>query len=188
MADGGLVNLVLNVFDQVLDGRDALLHFHDQAAHILDAFILRQGITRPALLVVGLEGDPFLPDPVFGQALHLGQFVDAPLQLGVELGVGILGTGGFAQGFLQGQNLGVKGLGRDLDVVELFLPLLVRAVAVDLGDGLLLDEGDLGRLALRFGQRQLPDAALDILVTVQSQVGAGADLVDPFAQCSELTL
>ena len=46
---------------------DALLQFLYEAADILGAFILREGIAGPAFLVVGFERNPFLAQAVLAR-------------------------------------------------------------------------------------------------------------------------
>ena len=105
---GGLMHLVLQSLDRLVQGTDAFFDLYHGPAHVFDAFILRKRITRPTLLVIGFECDPFLAQAVFSQALHFGHFVDAPFQFGVEFVISFLGLPGRAQGFLKCLGLGFE--------------------------------------------------------------------------------
>jgi len=65
-----LVEDVLLGLGKVFDGGQAVVHLLDAGAVILLLFLLGEGKTRPAFLLIGFECDPFLAEAVFCQALH----------------------------------------------------------------------------------------------------------------------
>ena len=141
------MHLILNNFDLFIVRTDTFFKFLDQAADVFHTFILREGVAGPAFLIVGFERDPFLTQAIFSEPLHFRDLIDTPFQFGIELRVGVLGAFRGAQCILELHDLGIEHFGLQLDGIEFFFPVLVRSIAVDLCNRLLLDKRDLCQLA-----------------------------------------
>ena len=104
------MKLVLQDLDRFIQWGDAFLQFLEGATNILGALILRESMTGPAFLVVGLERNPFLPQPLFGEPLHFGHFIDTSFELDVEFVVCLLCAFGVAHHLFQSLDLCIHRL------------------------------------------------------------------------------
>ena len=81
----------------VFKGVNPRAHRFQAAVHFPVLFFLREDIVRPAFLVIGFEGGPFLTEAVLVQPLDLGDLVDAAFKALGDLIQGALNEDRFRQ-------------------------------------------------------------------------------------------
>ena len=185
---GDLVHLILQNLRGVIQWRDALFRFLQVFADIAEGFFIGKAVTRPAFLIVHFETDPFLAQAVFCKALHFGHFVDAAFEFCVEFEIGFLRSFCAAQSFVQTLYVTIEACRFFLEGVVFFLPFLPGAVAVNLRDGLLFEEGGLCLFAFQFRCDQIRETIFNIAQAVGGHGVFVAVLIHAFADGGQFTL
>ncbi len=112
---GAFANLLHNILDfleLVIQNSHLFGQFLVLAERFATLFFYRKRIIRPPFLVIGFEGDPFLPEVFLGQALNLGNFIYAAFYFLRELIHRLLRA-------FDGALRGVQGLQGRLDIAGL---------------------------------------------------------------------
>ena len=184
----GLLQQILDLLQLVFHVGGLLGELFELAGDLVALLFLGEGVVGPALLVIGFEGDPFLAEAVFGQALDLGDLVDAALDALGEVFQRGLGALGLALGGIELQELRFNIASLLFDGLEAHLPVFPDAVAFDGGEVLLIQEGGHGVAALGLHCRQLVEAGFQLAQGGVDQLGLAALVIRALAQGSHFAL
>ncbi len=163
--------------------------------HCLAAlFFQRQGVVGPAFLVVGFEGDPFLAEALFCQALDFGDLVDPALDLLgqlVDCLLRALNRRWVASNACK-DDFDIGGLG--LDLFEAGLPFFPNTLALDIAQRLAVHKIGDRFPPFRFNRGQLIQTvssffnvgAVRSILPLWSSVRLRTAAISPFRSVSRL--
>jgi len=104
-----LLGLLVSLLKHILDFLDAIFQMGDALSEPLvlpgdlaSLFFLGQSVVGPSLLIISFEGDPFLAETLFSQALDFGHLIDPAVYFNAQFFQGLLRSLNRPVCFIQG--------------------------------------------------------------------------------------